>query len=309
MSLLREIQASLFEENREIGPILLKLRFLASRLGSIKLEEWVKMESEGYGSDSDVPAYRKVPISYSATFSGPFGSGIRNAPIPSILIQKYAGKNWNPYVVKQSISGIDDLIKTSRDKEGLLSIDASNLILLLQGKIYEGYACNMVKGIVSSASLSEIQNAVRSRIMELTIEIEKSIPNSHEITIDFPAKIMPKAESEIMSKITNQIIYGNVTNVSNSGQNSTFNININAGDIESTISYISENGISDEDAKQFVEILQSEDPESKSEPFGNKAKKWITDNIFKAVNGTWKSGISVATEILKEAALRYYGLK
>ena len=44
MSLLREIQTSLMQENSDIGPILLKLRFLASRLGSNKLEEWVHYE-------------------------------------------------------------------------------------------------------------------------------------------------------------------------------------------------------------------------------------------------------------------------
>lgn len=80
MSLLREIQSSLLE-GREIGPILLKLRFLASRLGSVVLEEWVKHESEGYPNDVEVPSYRKIGVSYKGTFSGPFGSGISNAPI------------------------------------------------------------------------------------------------------------------------------------------------------------------------------------------------------------------------------------
>ncbi|MGA8158874.1 MAG: hypothetical protein WB822_22240, partial [Rhodoplanes sp.] len=62
MSLLREIQSSLLE-GREIGPILLKLRFLASRLGSVVLEEWVKHESEGYPNDVEVPSYRKIGVS------------------------------------------------------------------------------------------------------------------------------------------------------------------------------------------------------------------------------------------------------
>lgn len=48
MGLLSEIQASLMQQGQEIGPILLKLRFLASRLRSGPLEEWVKHESEGY---------------------------------------------------------------------------------------------------------------------------------------------------------------------------------------------------------------------------------------------------------------------
>lgn len=92
MSLLREIQADLLDPNRDIGPILLKLRFLASRLGSDMLEEWVKHESEGYPTDVPVPDYRKIGVSYRATFSGPFGSGIKNAPLPSYQVKKFAGE-------------------------------------------------------------------------------------------------------------------------------------------------------------------------------------------------------------------------
>jgi hypothetical protein len=80
MSLLREIQTALMEA-QPIGPILLKLRFLASRLGSNVLEEWVKHESEGYPPEVILPSYRKAPVSYVGSFSGPLGSGIRNAPI------------------------------------------------------------------------------------------------------------------------------------------------------------------------------------------------------------------------------------
>jgi len=77
MSLLQEIQAAVIQEDTEIGPILLKLRLLASRLGSAPLEEWVKHESEGYPGDSPLPDYRIIHVSYTGTFSGPFGSGER----------------------------------------------------------------------------------------------------------------------------------------------------------------------------------------------------------------------------------------
>jgi AbiTii len=95
MALLTEIQASLMQQGQQIGPILLKLRFLASRLGSGPLEEWVKHESEGYPRATEVPDYRRIAVSYTGTFFGPFGSGIENAPIPPFLIEKFCGKNGN----------------------------------------------------------------------------------------------------------------------------------------------------------------------------------------------------------------------
>ena len=176
MSLLREIQASLIEA-QPIGPVLLKLRFLASRLGSVPLEEWVKHESEGYPSDVALPDYRKVGVSYVGTFSGPFGSGIRNAPIPPYLIEKHAGRHWTSYEIRQSVSSVDDLIAAAKGK-GSLHIDAANLMLLLQGHVYPDYACNGVSGTISKASLVELQNAVRSKVLELTISAGKIDPRS-----------------------------------------------------------------------------------------------------------------------------------
>lgn len=92
MSLLREIQQSVIDDKQSLGPILLKLRLLAARLGSAPLEEWVKHESDGYPEDAELPDYRKVNVSFRGTFSGPFGSGINNTPIASYLVEKFAGK-------------------------------------------------------------------------------------------------------------------------------------------------------------------------------------------------------------------------
>ena len=79
MNLLYDIQSAVLDKDAELGPILLKVRLLAARLGSQPLADWVKYESEGYPSEAPVPDYRIIPVTYTATFSGPFGSGI-NSP-------------------------------------------------------------------------------------------------------------------------------------------------------------------------------------------------------------------------------------
>jgi len=307
MSLLREIQAALID-GQPIGPILLKLRLLASRLGSDVLEEWVKHESEGYPPGAILPGYRRVAVSYVGTFSGAFGSGIRNAPIPPYLIDKYAGKDWTSYKVRQSVSSIDDLVSSGKNS-GILHIDAANLILLLQGNIYEDYACNSVTGQLSKAALVEIQNAVRARVLELTIQIEKTIPAAGEIALG-PVKVAPgQKETEAVTQITNQVIHGNYTSISNTGHGAQFNLSINSSDAASVVRALEGAGITTDDAQTISKIFASETPESKEEPFGKNAKAWIAKNIGKAVDGTWKVGVSVATQVLTEAALKYYGLK
>lgn len=308
MSLLAEIQAAVIQPDADLGPILLKLRLLAARLGSAPLEEWVKHESEGYPDDAPLPDYRHVGVAYRASFAGPFGSGYNNAPIPSYLIKKFASEKWNEREMRQSISAIDDMVRRAReDGKGVMYIDASNLILLLQGKVYEGYNCVSVIGSVSASALVEIQQAVRSRVLELTIKLEQSIPDAANIAIG-KSVTASAASTEKVAQIASQVIFGNVTNIASSGAGATINVSIQQGDQQSVVDALVQAGIPQEDAAKFGQIVASEQPESKAEPFGKKAAKWFGDNIKKAVGGTWKMGVSVATEVLKQAALKYYGL-
>lgn len=307
MSLLHDIQAAVLDQGTDLGPILLKVRLLAAKLGSQPLADWVKHESEGYPSDVPVPDYRIIPVTYNGTFSGPFGSGIDNAPIPPLVIEKLAGAKWTSYEMRQSIAAIDHLLASVKKGSGGLSLDAANLIFKLQGKVYPDYACNSVTGTVSAAALAEARHSVRARILELTIQLEASLPEAASISIDKP--LVPTiAKAEQVTQISQQIIYGNVTAVSASGD-AKVNMAIGAGDLNGLIAFLEERGIAVEDAKDFGALVASEKPESAEEPFGPKAKKWLGDNLKKAAVGSWKIGVAVATDVMKEAALRYYGLK
>ncbi len=306
MSLLYQIQESVVQEGSNLGSILLKLRLLAARLGSEVLEEWVKYESEGYPKEAELPDYRVIDVRYRGTFSGPFGSGIRNAQIPLYIIEKYAGENWVNYKMRESISAVDELVKKGNDGY-YLGIDASNLVLLLHGKVYKGYACNDVTGTISHVSLSEIQQAVRSKVLELTLEFEKSIPTAMDIT--FGASGFEKTNLEKIQQISQQIIYGNVATAIAGGHGTTVTIAIEERDKDSLIDYLKSSGIPEVDAVEFTKIVESEEPTSVEEPFGREARNWVASNLKKAAEGTWKIGVSVATKVLTEAVLKYYGLK
>ena len=303
MGLLHEIQETLVSDNSEIGPILLKLRLLSSRLGSVQLEDWVKHESEGYPEGIPVPEYRRLSVSYTATFSGFGGQGVKNAPIPPALIAAYAGKQWLNLELRQSVSSIDEMMGDKSERT--VKLNRSDLILALQDKVYEDLACNAVVGHVSRAALSEIKNSVKAKVLELTIALEKSVPTAAQIVLG-PIDEIPKVkEAEKVSSITNQIVHGNITTINNSGNHASVNLTQgNVGTVEKTLT---EAGLNQDDAKAFALILQSENPQN-GEPIGPRASKWIVDNIKKAASGAWNMGVSTATAVLAEAAKKYYGL-
>ncbi|PAY06180.1 hypothetical protein CK489_25025 [Bradyrhizobium sp. UFLA03-84] len=179
----------------------------------------------------------------------------------------------------------------------------------MQGNIYEDYACNSVTGQLSKSLMAEIQNIVRARVLELTIQIEKNLPTASDIVLGPPKAEPGEKEKKAVTQITNQIVHGNYTSISNTGQGAQFNLHINSNDAASVAKELEAAGITPDDAQAISKIFASEAPESREEPFGRNAKSWIAKNLSKAVDGTWKVGVSVATQILSEAALRYYGFK
>lgn len=307
MSLLHEIQAAVLQDDSDLGPILLKLRLLAAKLGSQPLADWVKHESEGYPDGAELPSYRVIAVSYTASFSGPFGSGINNAPISPSLIEKFGGKSWVHYEMRRSIAAVDDLLGSSA-KGGSLHINAANLILLLQGNVYPDYSCYEVTGTVSRASLAEMRHSVRSRVLELTIELEKSVPEAGAIVLGASDPTSSKS-SAAATQIAQQIIYGNVTSISATGNGAQIRVAVGERDTRALIEFLQQAGFPEPDAQQLGQIAASEEPESKVEPFGKKARKWFVENLMKAADGTWNMGVSVATDVIKEALLKYYGLK
>jgi len=307
LSLLHEIQESIVQEGVDLGSVLLKLRLLASRLGSDVLEDWVRHESEGYPKDVEVPSYRIVEVSYHGTWAGPFGSGVNNVSIPPYLIKKYAGDKWVNIEIRESIAAVDDLVRNSTGESGSLGIDASNLILLLQGKVYKDYNCIDISATISPSALGEIRQAVRSRILELTIQLEKAIPEATQVEFGPAAK--QKTNPEKVQQISQQIIYGNVTTAVAGGHGSSITVSIGERDTDALIRFLTKSGLPEADATEIATIMKNEEPSSIDEPFGEKAKSWIASNLVKAVKGTWNIGINVATKVLSEAALKYYGLK
>jgi hypothetical protein len=307
VSLLHEIQAAVLQEESDLGPILLKLRLLAARLGSQPLAEWVRHESEGYPTEAELPAYRFIGVSYTANFSGPFGSGIQNAPISPYLVKKFAGEHWVRYEMRESIAAVDDLLATD-DGGGHLGINAADLILLLQGKVYADYACNSVTGTISRSALASIRHAVRCRVLELTLEFEKAVPDVGSITIG--PSVLPSAPSAAAAtQIAQQIIYGNFTSIAATGDGVTIQVAIVPHDADSLVKFLTGSGMPEHDAKELARLAASEMPESNAEPMGTQVRNWLLDNLKKAASGTWKMGVAVATDVVKEALLKFYGLK
>lgn len=305
MGLLQDIQRELLEPSSEIGPTLLKLRYLASKLGSDALEDWVKHETEGYPDDVEVPDYRIAEVHYSGTFSNGFTT-IKNTQVPSATIRQVAGDKWLRYAIRDSIAVIDKLVGAEAEREnGNLGIATGDLAPLLNNRVFEGMGTISLRATFGGAPFSHAHSTVRARILDLTIELEKQIPIASTIVIGTPANEVSKSDAGAAAQITQTIIYGNQTNISNTASHGgSITTNVIAGDQASLAAHLVSRGVPEEAARQLAAIAEEEPPSDPQKPLGPKAKKWLG----KVAGGAWDVSKDVGSAILVEALKAYYGL-
>lgn len=291
MSILREIQSDILKEEGSLAPTLLKLQFLASRLDSEPLEEWVKYESEGYSADAPVPDYRKLAVRYQGKFVGSFGKEISNAPIPPFIIYKHAGEEWLTHKLRDSIARIDAMI-LSRNEGNKFWVDATDLILILQGKIYPDFNCVNIVGSISAESFSGIRHNVRSRILGLTLKLEK-IPDAASISRDTSNTQIESKDKQAVTNIINQTIFGDgniITNASNNTCIENFQRKIKNVGLQLTPEQINE----------LISIIQDNKTQGQGvEQTKSKVKAWFIDKFGSA-------SVSKVTNELLDMAIKLF---
>ncbi len=202
MSLFDQIQSSVLQEHTSLNAVLLKLTLLASCLDSEPMAQWVRAELKGYTSDA-VPEYRVVAVEYCGTFRGRFET-IENMSIPLKLIEKIAGNEWTQHKMTQGISEVEQLAARSAQSDARIRLPCSNLILKLAG-IYDNHICTEVVGLVSPTSMVNILANVRSKVLDLTIAMEKAYPDVRKLSVgNYP---MP---SDAMTMEMNHAFYQTV---------------------------------------------------------------------------------------------------
>ena len=166
--------------------------------------------------------------------------------------------------MRESIAAVDDLLATAEDG-GHLGINAADLILLLQGKVYPDFACNSVTGSIPRSSLASIRHAVRSRVLELTLELEKAVPDAAAVAIG-PAALPSAPSAAAATQIAQQIIYGNFTSIAATGDGATIQVAVAPHDARSLAQFLTGSGMAEEDAQELARLAASEKPESNEEP-------------------------------------------
>lgn len=301
MTLLKEIQNEAVDTKSDLGSLLRKCKLLAVRLCSNELEDWLLWESNGYPENIKVPDYRVWRLELIGYFAGPFGSGLKNAPIPLVRLPEKIRDDYKNYQCRQSISSIEQLIK-STDK-GTLEVSTGDLAVLLGKKVYKGLNCIQVRAVFGISNLLELLNSVRNRILDFSLAIWKENPGAGESNLKSSAILEPSK----ITQIFNTTVYGGAANLLGTVSNSHLTFNIKDNDFESLEKALRQNLVSNIDIQELKKALKKDDPPKNANNFGPLVSNWILGMKNKAAEGSWKIGIGVAGSLLAQAIAKYYG--
>ncbi|HZT28443.1 MAG TPA: hypothetical protein VFA33_01075 [Bryobacteraceae bacterium] len=302
MTLLEEIQNAAIDAGSDLGTLLRKCKLLAARLDSQPLEEWLLWESNGYPDEVPLPSYRVWPMDLKGDFAGPFGSGLRNMPIPLATIPEEARTTFEEYRCRESVANVEATLK--RSKRGTLQVPTGDLALLLGTGVYQRQNCIQAWGEFGVGNLAELLNSVRNRILDFALAVWKAQPQAGEA-----GNQVPKMEPSRVTQIFHTTVYGGSTNVVGTATASHMAFTVGASDFSSLRRALRENHVSEDDIAELQDAVESEKTPARPESYGPKVSSWIAKMFKKASDGTWTIGITAAGQILPKLIAKYYGFQ
>ena len=303
MSLIEEIQQEAVDSGCDLGALLRKCKVLAARLGSQPLEDWLIWESNGYPDEVGLPDYRIWPLTLKGHFSGPFGSGLRNAPIPLLCLPEKVRQKYQKYECRQSIASIEQAWKA--DHHGTLQVPTGDLAVVLGTNVYTGQNCLQAWAEFGAGQLIEILNAVRNRVLDFSLAIWKENPNAGAASTR-PGKDIEPAR---VSQIFNTTVYGGAANLVGTASESQITFDVTTNDLSSLEQVLRARNVPEQDITELKTALQEESLPTVTGRFGPRVSAWVSRMVGKACDGSWGIGIGAAGKLLADAISRYYGLQ
>jgi AbiTii len=302
MTLLEDIQQAAIDKNSDVATLLRKCKLLAARLGSHTMEEWVLWESNGYPEGVSVPDYRIWPLTIKGDFFGPYGAAIKNASVQLSHIPEEAREGYEAYECRNSVGAIETMLQECTS--GVMTINIQALSAVLGGNVYKGYNCLSAWAEFGKMNLVSLLDAVRNRVLDLSIALWKELPLAGEGSTGSPTKAV---SAERATQIFNTVVHGGSATVVGTAIKSIVGSQILTGDFISLAKFLDSHGVSAEDIKELRSAVETESQMGQEGRFGPRVAGWLAKMMKKAAEGSWQIALGAAGELLAAALTRYYG--
>jgi len=305
VGLIEKIKDGATGNKTPLSEILRLCLRLGKQLGNNQLSSWALAELNGYKSEKELPDYRIQKAQVRGHFSGPFGSGIKNAQIPQYIIEE-KHKDWlfTNYFL-DPVAELEQLTLGDKDQT-LQSYWPADIIAYYQQKeIYQGMVLSTAWRLLTKSTLGGVLDTVRTRVLEFVLSIEdelniKNQGNKKEVEVNPPT-------AEKVSQSVHNIIYGGNVSVGNIGETVQQIITIQQGNLAALKKYLKDLGITDNLLVELDHALE-EDEKSTIQP-GSAVSGWLSRIMIMIGRGTLSVASNTAGSLIAAALMQYLGIR
>lgn len=230
MSLLREIQKAALDSSVNLPDLLRKCKVLAARLKHREFADWIGRELNGYSRDDDLPAYRQVKVQSFGDFAGPFGSSMKNAPIPIALVPAEFRHLAQEQNFDEPVASLYEVVSQSKatSQTNLHGKWPGDMIAYMQhrAQMYEHMVLVDAWRLIPASTINGILDTVRTRILDFALAIEEEDPAAGDVAPGAD----PPIEKERVNTIYHTVINGGQAMIGTRGH-STLKGNVSIGSV------------------------------------------------------------------------------
>ena len=202
----------------------------------------------------------------------------------------------------QSIAVIENWSTSEKD---LAIVIAPELCGQLSKGLGNGYIVERAWGKHSAGALLQVVVEVRSRLLDLALQLSDRIPREPEV-----GQIKQVSKEAAVGEIFRNAVFGdNATIVVGSGKIQGIANSINRNDFESLAAVLRKQQVSEADIEALQQAIdQDADAEElKAQELGPRVRQWVGGMVSKAGSTAWQVGIGAAGNILGAAIGAFYG--
>ena len=311
LTMTNSIIELLSDDTKSLTTALLKTQVLATRLDNIALKNWASNELKGYRNTSLLPEYRLAKANPKCTITDGFNFQ-ENQPIPLTIFSKKIIDSFLKFPLDQ---GVKSLEQTASGEYGDYVVkefgeDFSAWLSREAQKNGQRIRLTHIRVLVHIGEVSQALGEIRTRLLELMLELEKQYPN---LETEMQNHYLNK--EEVNQKIITIMSQVNITttgdgNLINTGSHNTFNVNTNItkGDTKSLIKALEEINVPKDDIVEIIEIVTEDKPNIETKTLGEKTQSWISKMLKKTLDGSWQIATGAAGGLLAELFKNYFGL-
>ncbi|SDZ32285.1 hypothetical protein SAMN05421504_112190 [Amycolatopsis xylanica] len=304
MGQLQQIVADAMDGEKPVSQLLRAVQVLAVRGDVDDLAEWVKKERDGYAAGEAIPRYRGPDIAHVyANLNGPYGASATNMLLPESLFPEDFAKMFR-FEFRQPIAELEALIKSDQDK--LEAPWSGNAIAWVNSQIdrgevtlIEGMYLASARRVVSVGRVISVIDAVRNRILDLALELEKVAPRLDE------ANVQAVAEREQVSAVFQTIVNAENAYVGNNQTAVHYEVQVIPGDTESLTRFLE--GIRGASEDDKLELIAAAEAAREAGPDAVEEDSRLMAAMKKVGSVAGKIGQEAAGVALKLALQRWLG--